>query len=152
MTINDTLSRARDLGIAAAFLAAAAAVAPAHGQNAQNIPAGSVFFEPLTPPSSPKVHAYVPPNPMLGRSSTGSQHATDDLYAGAVSGSSMPPATASGSSRPAGASNVPDAAPAPLFGFTTDCNAASGGTVSGLTSTTTALDCVPTAGAGHNQR
>jgi len=34
--------------------------------------------------------------------------------------------------------------------YTTDCNAASGGTVIGRTSTTTALDCIPTPGAGHN--
>jgi hypothetical protein len=152
MTINDTLFRVRDLGIAAACLAAAAAMAPAYGQSAQNIPAGSVFFEPLTPPSSPKVHPYVPPNPMLGRASTGSQHATDDLDAGAVSGSSMPPGAAAGASRPPGASTVPAATPAPLFGVTSDCNAASGGTVSGRTSTTTALDCAPVPGAGHNQR
>jgi hypothetical protein len=139
MSVTSTPARLRLAGVATAALtlAALAGTAPAAAQNPQNFPTGSIFWQPPTPPSSPKVHPYVPPNPM-GRSSisTGSQHASEEQFA--YSGSSLPPA--------------PAAVPAPLFGFTTDCNAVSGGTASGRTSTTTALDCVPSPGAARNVR
>jgi hypothetical protein len=66
----------------------------------------------------------------------------------------MPPAYAaevSGSSEPT-ADAQSNAMPMPLLGFTADCNAVSGGTASGRTSTTTALDCVASPGAGSTSR
>jgi hypothetical protein len=124
--------------LVAALAAALATSAPAAAQSSQNFPAGSIFFEPLTPPSSPRVHIYVPPDPTsAGRSGSGSQRASGDPAG--FSGSGMPPATA----RPV---------PTPLFGFTTDCNAVAGGTASGRTSATTSLDCVPNPAGSRDTR
>lgn len=113
--------------------------APAGAQSPQNMPSGSIFFEPLTPPSTPKVRPYVPPPPPTQGASVGAAHPSDGTAG--IAGSSLLPGMAP-ARPPAGA----------LLGYTTDCNAVSGGTASGRTSATTALDCVPLPGSGYNQR
>lgn len=113
--------------------------APAGAQSPQNMPSGSIFFEPLTPPSTPKVHPYVPPHPSPEGTSGSAAHPGDGTAG--IAGSSLPPGMAP-ARPPAGA----------LLGYTTDCNAVSGATASGRTSATTALDCMPLSGSGYNQR
>jgi hypothetical protein len=122
-------SRRGGWGLAASVATLLLAAAPAWAQSAQNFPSGSIFFQPLTPPSTPKVHPYVPPvPPSLSGETAG------------IAGSSLPPGAAGVRPPPA------------LLGYTTDCNAVSGGTASGRTSATTALDCVPMPAAGYDRR